>query len=80
MAKIVVGGYNTLLLDEPITYLDTISQEILIEVIKQFEGTLTLVSHLPELVTTVDPDKAILMLEEDFTYYDEEMLLRVGIS
>ena len=79
MAKIIAGGYNTLLLDEPTTYLDPQSIQILLDSLMDYKGTVILVSHEPEFVAKFKPDKALLMPEEKFTYYSDEYLDRVGI-
>ncbi len=45
LAKLALAGANFLLLDEPTNHLDIASQEILQNVLADFEGTILLVSH-----------------------------------
>jgi ATP-binding cassette subfamily F protein 3 len=45
LAKLALMGANFLLLDEPTNHLDIPSQEILQEVLDEFQGTILLVSH-----------------------------------
>lgn len=77
LAKLITQNCNTLLLDEPTTYLDPASQEILLDAIVNYKGTLILVSHLPEFVKRINPDKVLLLPEEKFTFFDDRYLARV---
>jgi ATP-binding cassette subfamily F protein 3 len=45
LAKLTLTGANFLILDEPTNHLDIASQETLESVLKNFEGTILLVSH-----------------------------------
>ncbi len=45
LAILALGGANLLLLDEPSNHLDIPAQEVLQQVLEQFEGTILLVSH-----------------------------------
>jgi ATP-binding cassette subfamily F protein 3 len=57
LAILTVRGANLLVLDEPTTHLDVVSQEVLQDVLKNFGGTILFVSHdrylIDELATDV---------------------------
>jgi len=77
LAKLITHNCNTLLLDEPTTYLDPTSQKILLNALKDYTGTVVLVSHVPEFVKEFQPDKVLLLPEEKFTYYEDKYIHRV---
>lgn len=68
---------NLLVLDEPTTYLDVLSQRIILESLKEYTGTMILVSHSPEFVKELKPTKAFLFPEQKMTYWDDELLDRI---
>ncbi|MDZ4765186.1 MAG: ABC-F family ATP-binding cassette domain-containing protein [Chloroflexota bacterium] len=53
LAKLALEGANLLLLDEPTNHLDIASQEILQNVLADFDGTILLVSHDRYLVAAL---------------------------
>lgn len=80
LARIFWEGHNVLLLDEPTTFLDPLSQEVLIGALESYNETIVLVSHNPDLVQRLKPTHTLLLPEERFTHYDDSLLDRVTIS
>lgn len=68
---------NLLVLDEPTTYLDVLSQRIILESLKEYKGTMIIVSHSPEFIKELKPTKAYLFPEQKMTYWDDELLERI---
>ena len=79
LAKLFAGGYNVLLLDEPTTYLDPESQDILLEALREYKGTIIIVSHEPEFIKNLNINKVLLMPEEYVGYFRDEYIDRIGI-
>lgn len=75
LACILSHPVNLLVLDEPTNHLDIKSREVLLNAIKEFEGTVMMVSHdryfLKEITTKVfEIDKNQLrIIEGDYPYY-----------
>lgn len=76
---ILTGADNNLLvLDEPTTYLDVLSQRIILESLKEYKGTMIFVSHTPEFVKELNPNKAFIFPAQKMFLWDEGILNRVG--
>lgn len=77
IAEVCAIDNNLLVLDEPTTYLDVMSQRIILEALKEYKGTMILVSHTPEFVKELKPDKAFIFPESRMVYWDDDLLDRV---
>lgn len=73
-------NYNLLILDEPTTYLDVLSQRVILESLKEYKGAMIIVSHTPEFVKELNPSRALLLPENRFTFWSEEFLHKVNQS
>lgn len=75
LAKLTLQGANFLLLDEPTNHLDIASQEILEQVLRDFEGAILFVSHdrylIDRLATHlwVIEDRTLQTYEGNYTLY-----------
>lgn len=78
IALLLLRNYNLLILDEPTTYLDVVSQRVILEAVKAYKGTLLVVSHTQDFIKELNPSKALLLPEEKVVYWDEKLLERVG--
>ena len=88
LAKLSLTHANLLLLDEPTNHLDIPSQEILQEVLDQYQGTILLVSHdrylidaLGSQIWEILPGQAMLQVfEGTYTQYKEYQVLHAEQS
>lgn len=85
LAKLALGDANLLLLDEPTNHLDIPSQEMLQNVLAEFDGTIILVSHdrylidaLATQVWEIDKEQAVLKVFEGT--YSEYRSAREGTA
>jgi ATPase subunit of ABC transporter with duplicated ATPase domains len=69
---------NLLILDEPTTYLDVVSQRIILEALKGYKGTMIVVSHTPDFISELTPNKAFLFPEQKMVFWDNELLDKVA--
>jgi ATP-binding cassette subfamily F protein 3 len=80
LAQLVAGRHNVLLLDEPTNNLDPQAKTALLVALRQYEGTLILVSHDADFVAELGPDRAILMPDGATAYFDDSMLELVALA
>ena len=71
-AKMFVSGANVLLLDEPTNYLDMQSIEALEDVLKEYEGTVLLVSHDRAFVNAV-ADRLFILKNHSIEDFDGKL-------
>ncbi len=78
LAKLTLEGANFLLLDEPTTHLDIASQEVLEEVLSDFNGTILIVSHDRYLINALATqvwaieDGELRVYDGNYSDYEEQ--------
>lgn len=75
LAKIALTGANTLLLDEPTNHLDPMTQLIIADTFKDYEGTMLVVSHNLEFVDNLGIERMLLLPSGRIMYYDKNVVL-----
>lgn len=78
VACLMAQPYNLLILDEPTTYLDPLSQRVVLEALKKYQGTLLLVSHSEDFVRELKPDKALVLADRKTVFWTDDLLDDVG--
>jgi ATPase subunit of ABC transporter with duplicated ATPase domains len=63
IARLLAQNFNFLVLDEPTTYLDPLSQRLILDSIKSYKGALLIVSHNPEFIEELDVDQKLYLPE-----------------
>lgn len=77
IALLLLRDYNLLILDEPTTHLDVMSQSIILQVLKEYKGAILIVSHTEEFIKELKPTRALLLPENHFDFWSEDFLERV---
>ncbi|HEX6488573.1 MAG TPA: ABC-F family ATP-binding cassette domain-containing protein [Candidatus Dormibacteraeota bacterium] len=80
LTQLVAGKHNLLLLDEPTNNLDPPSRAAVGEALAAWPGTMIVVSHDPEFVERLRPQRALLMPEGQVEFWDDEMLDLVALA
>lgn len=78
IATLMLQDFNLLILDEPTTYLDVLSQRIILDALKKYTGTILVVSHTPDFLKELKPFKALLLPEEKFVYWEPSLLQKAA--
>jgi len=63
IALLLVQNFNMLILDEPTTYLDVLSQRLILEALKAYHGAMLIVSHTPEFIDELKPSRKFYLPE-----------------
>jgi ATPase subunit of ABC transporter with duplicated ATPase domains len=63
IARLLAQNFNLLILDEPTTYLDPLSQRLILDSIKSYRGALLIVSHNQEFIDELDVDQKLYLPE-----------------
>jgi len=63
IAQLLAQNYNLLILDEPTTYLDVMSQRVILEAVKEYKGAVLVVSHTPEFIEELKVARKLFLPE-----------------
>lgn len=74
LCKVMLEQGNLLLLDEPTNHLDPITQEIIGENFKNYQGTIILVSHNPAFIESIGIDRMLVLPSGKVLNYSKEVL------
>ena len=77
IALLMLHDYNMLILDEPTTYLDALSQRVILDALKEYKGTMLIVSHTEEFVKELKPTRAVLLPDERVVDWNDSLLSKV---
>lgn len=78
IAMLCSTNANLLILDEPTTYLDVMSQRVILDALKAYKGTMIIVSHTEEFIKELKPEKVFLMPEAKMDFWTPEYEDLVG--
>jgi ATPase subunit of ABC transporter with duplicated ATPase domains len=80
LAQLVAGKHNLLLLDEPTNNLDPPSREAIGSALSAWPGAMILVSHDPEFVTELAPDRVLLLPDGTEDAWSDDLLDLVAMA
>jgi ATPase subunit of ABC transporter with duplicated ATPase domains len=80
LAQLVAGRHNLLLLDEPTNNLDPPSRTGVARALAAWPGTMVIVSHDPEFVEALRPQRVLFMPEGRVDYWEEDLLDVVSLA
>ncbi len=80
LAQLVAGRKNLLLLDEPTNNLDPPSRDAIAEGLRDWPGAMILVSHDPEFVEALAPQKVLVMPDGDLDYWSDDYVDLVELA
>src|SRR4051794_6157090 len=80
LAMLVAGRHNVLLLDEPTNNLDPPSRAAVGAALRGWKGAMILVSHDPEFVAELAPQRILVMPEGTLDYWSDDYLDLVALA
>jgi ATPase subunit of ABC transporter with duplicated ATPase domains len=80
LAQLVAGRKNLLLLDEPTNNLDPPSRSAIALALQDWPGAMIIVSHDPEFVEALEPQRVLMMPEATVEFWDDELLDLVALA
>jgi ATPase subunit of ABC transporter with duplicated ATPase domains len=80
LAMLMVGRNNLLLLDEPTNNLDPGSRQAVSDALRDWPGSIILVSHDTEFVEQLTPTKVLLMPDGELDYFSAGWLDLVALA
>ncbi|MDQ3107798.1 MAG: ATP-binding cassette domain-containing protein [Actinomycetota bacterium] len=80
LAQLVAGRHNLLLLDEPTNNLDPPSRTAIAHALAGWGGAMIIVSHDPEFVAELEPQRVLLMPDGTLDYWDDDFLDLVAMA
>jgi len=80
LAQLCAGRHNLLLLDEPTNNLDPPSRDGVGRALASWPGSMVIVSHDPEFVRSLRPDRVLLMPEGTLDYWSDDLLDLVALA
>ena len=80
LAMLTAGRRNLLLLDEPTNNLDPPSRTAVADALSGWSGSMVLVSHDPEFVRELQPQRVLLMPEGQLDYWSDDLLDLVSMA
>lgn len=79
IALLMLHNYNLLILDEPTTYLDVLSQRVILDALKEYTGSMLIVSHTEEFIEELHPNRILLLPENKIVYWSPEIKDKVSL-
>ena len=80
LALLTAGRHNLLLLDEPTNNLDPPSRAAVGDALASWKGAMVIVSHDPEFVRELRPQRVLLMPDGTLDYMSDELLDLVALA
>jgi ATPase subunit of ABC transporter with duplicated ATPase domains len=80
LACLTAGKHNLLLLDEPTNNLDPPSRVAVADALAGWEGSMVIVSHDPDFVRDLEPQRVLMMPEGTLDYWSDDLLDLVAMA